>query len=110
MYEIIETPEQSDNEEEVSNEVSTSTEISNEVSASTENQFYPPGYILTFTSLYSPEEDSTVVSMGSNIFIDVSTNQVYNSYDEWIGTLPSYAEADIGISEAVMVQYAVESL
>jgi hypothetical protein len=104
MYEIIETPEQSDNEEEVSNEVSTSTEISNE------HQFYPPGYILTFTSLYSPEEDSTVVSMGSNIFIDVSTNQVYNSYDEWIGTLPSYAEADIGISEAVMVQYAVESL
>ena len=100
MYEIIQTPDQSDNEE----EVSTSTEVSTQI------QFYPPGYILTFTSLYSPEEDSTVVSMGNNIFIDVSTNQVYNSYDEWLTTLPSYAEADIGISEAVMVQYAVESL
>ena len=102
MYEIIQTPEQSDNEEEV--QVSASNETSNDV------QFYPSGYIISFTSLYNPEEDSAVVSMGNNIFIDVSTNQVYNSYDEWLCTLPSYAEADIGISEALMVQYSVESL
>lgn len=112
MYEIIQTPDQSDNENEV--QVSASTEVSNEVSASTdfsnENQFYPPGYIISFTSLYNPEEDSSIVSMGNNIFIDVSTNQVYNSYGEWLYTLPSYAEADIGISEALMVPYSVESL
>ena len=100
MCEIIETPEQSESEGE--------NEVSNE--NPTQLDFYPSGYIISFISLHNPEEDSAVVSMGGNIFIDVSTNQVYNSYDEWLSTLPSYANADIGITESIMTPYVVESL
>lgn len=58
---------------------------------------YPVGYILLYGNPNGKTETS-VVSLGGNVFVDIHGKR-YNSYDEWIETLPELAKSDIGITE-----------
>jgi len=58
---------------------------------------YPAGYILLYGNPNGKTQTS-VVSLGNNTFVDI-TGKRYNSYDEWVETLPDLAKGDVGITE-----------
>ena len=60
---------------------------------------YPQGYIIKYTDLYNHRLNSCVLSLGNNRFIHTTTNRVFESYDEWLVTLPPRANGDLGVTE-----------
>ncbi len=69
------------------------------------NAPYPRGWVLSYTHKYNPELNDAVVSLGFNRFVkeDASGSiRIFESYDEWLCTLPPDAQSDIGIKEHSM--------
>lgn len=64
---------------------------------------YPRGWVLTYTNKYNPELSDAVVSLGHNKFVrqigQSGQLEFFNSYDEWIATLPLDAQSDVGLKE-----------
>jgi hypothetical protein len=59
---------------------------------------YPQGYLIKYRDLYNYKVNSCVLSLGLNRFVEVNTSRVFNSYDEWLVTLPVRANGDMGIT------------